>query len=371
MVLFLCESVYQLFNAINIKIQLLADEVADLMLTESTDFSRFISSLYESKLFREIYLSPQSVTKNVAFKGMSEQAKKQLMRTPEKFIYDIECLKNCYTDMYIAVDNNIYTKLLYYSMVKKGCKPTLHLYEDGIATYINNISLNVGSDFLRHELYNNNDRFDKNIIEILLYEPELCCSSNAGIPINQLPKIYPNDSKIKRVLLDIFGANSLPQEKYIFLEEAFVKDRRNSLDVQLLDYIAQMVGKENIVIKIHPRNDINRFTDRGFKVIGESLIPWEMTMLESDISEKVFITISSSAAISASLVMGKPCNSIMLYTLMKLSQAPHVRHSNFKSYYAKLNQLLNAEKRYLFTPNTIEELKITLNYIEGRMLQYE
>lgn len=54
MILFRCDSVYQLMNAIQIKITLLKDEEADLLLSDHTNFDSLIPPLQESGIFEEV-----------------------------------------------------------------------------------------------------------------------------------------------------------------------------------------------------------------------------------------------------------------------------------------------------------------------------
>lgn len=43
------------------------------------------------------------------------------------------------------------------------------------------------------------------------------------------------------------------------MEEAFLDDKVPSNDLELFLETAKIVGKENIVVKLHPRNKENRF----------------------------------------------------------------------------------------------------------------
>ncbi|MFR9099088.1 MAG: hypothetical protein ACLVI9_04690 [Anaerostipes hadrus] len=54
MILFRCDSVYQLMNAIQIKMTLLKDESADLLLSDHTNFDPLIPALQESGIFEEV-----------------------------------------------------------------------------------------------------------------------------------------------------------------------------------------------------------------------------------------------------------------------------------------------------------------------------
>ena len=79
--------------------------------------------------------------------------------------------------------------------------------------------------------------------------------------------------------------------------------------------IAEKVGKENIVVKLHPRRNVDRFSDKGIKVSKSTGIPWEAFLLTNDFKDKVVLTISSSAAFSSRLYFDMNIPTIMLYKI--------------------------------------------------------
>lgn len=363
--LFRCDTVYQLLGALSIKYYILHDETADLMLTAATDFSRFLAPLKKEGLFRSIFLSPDSNFGNRTYQDLDDEEQRGLVHNTEKYIYNTGCA-DAYADYYIGLTKQIYMKLFYYDMVRRGHKPRIHFYEDGLVSYVYNVFEDCKTDILDHESYPPEDRFENNVAEVLLYSPDLYAGGETGIPINALPKLDPEDREFCRILFRIFGSNPLPREKYIFLEEAFLKNRQLSTDVRLLDGIAEVVGKENIIVKLHPRNVVDRFTPRGYKVLEASTIPWELTLLESNMEDKVLLTISSTASVSAKIILKKECNSIWLYELMETCKAVHIRSANFKRFFQKMLIEVNRGRKNVFVPSTQEELKALCTYFERR-----
>lgn len=367
-ILFRCESVYQLLNAINIKVSILGGETADVMLTDSTDFSAFLPMLSQIGVFRRIFCSPDNITKNRAFRNMTPGEQKRLIRHPEKYIYDIGCTDK-YSDMYIPSVNNVYTDLLYYSMVKEGRKPRLHIFEDGITSYLHRMQGMLDADILDHHWVKASDRMENNIEDIFLYKPELFEKStdriNNKINVHCIPVIDEHRGDVREVLFKVFGHAAMPEEKYIFLEEGFVKDRRLVADIRYLDYIANIVGKENIIVKMHPRNDIDRFTPRGYKTVKNSIVPWEITLLDADLSDKVFLTISSTSAVSAPVVTGKPCFSVMLFKLTTINKPLLTQYGSFGSYFNNLYREMNKDGKHMFCPQSVAEINEILRFLQG------
>lgn len=360
--LFRCVTVFQLLNAVNIKTTLLKHVKADIILSKATDFSKFTKGLKSAGIFRNIYISDDTPETYFEWRRATKQEQTFMMLYPEKYVM-LPDLGHVYTDFYIAVADD-YNKLYYYNMVKMGMRPDVHIFEDGLSTYLIDHLEECKNDIWNHNIYKEH-AFIKHVTEILLYQPELHVANTHVCPINMIPKINYKKQNIKIMFNNIFGSNSLPKEKYIFLEEAFVWDGISSTDMDLVEFIAKAVGKENLIVKMHPRNNINRFSKEGYKIVENSKIPWEMTVMNSDLSDKVFVTVSSTSAFTAGLVFDKPFKTINLFDLMLLGKNVHVRNPKFHEFYDKLLKLYNKDELQVFHPTTMRELKEELIYLEG------
>ena len=82
------------------------------------------------------------------------------------------------------------------------------------------------------------------------------------------------------------------------MEEAFFDDKIPSNDLELVLRIAEIVGKDQMIIKLHPRNKVNRFQEYGFQTMQHTQVPWEITLMDEDITDKILFTISSIALIT-------------------------------------------------------------------------
>ena len=358
---FRCESIYQLLNAIVIKQTLLEDTEADLILTKATNFDTVYSSLKEAKIFRNVVISEDTPQTYLDWRGMSKSEQKKIYTEPEKYILPIDVSGN-YSDYYIAVADE-YNKIFYYYLLKQGLRPKIHIFEDGMNSYIlNNVAL-CKNDFIQHSFYGEFS-FDKNIVEHLVYQPSCVVEQDPQIIYTVIPKIDGLDTKIKLKLENIFGRFQLPDEKYIFMEEAFLIDGIASTDMELLEQIAEIVGKNNIIVKLHPRNTVDRFSPRGFKIMEQTTVPWEVVLLNSNVSQKVFLTISSTAALSAGISFNKEFTSIYMYKIMTLGTNIHVRQKKFKDFFQLIKNFSNKKRLQVMVPNSLEELKEELIYLE-------
>lgn len=360
MILFRCDSVYQLINAVQLKISLLKDQQADLILSDHTDFSGIEKRLNTQKIFRRIY---RLVSKedSRAYWEFPEEQRRRISLEPENFV-DISFLEDDYTDFYISFDT-AYAKLMYYAMVRRGMDLTVHLFEDGMATYICDVEKRCQEDGMDHKSYGQ-DSFLTKISELLLYEPELFTGPDVPFDVGRIPTIQAEEGHICRLFTSIFGTAVLPEQKYIFLEEAFADDKIPCNDLELCICLAEMVGKENMIVKLHPRNRMDRFTPYGFKVMEHSDIPWEMVLLTGDIREKILFTVSSNASITSKLIFHKNMNTVLLYRMF-MGKTWLMANKSFESYHKKAVAKFNEERKCVYTPHSMEEVKEILNYIGG------
>lgn len=359
--LFRCQSTYQLLNAILIKTTLLNQATADIILTNATDFSSVSEKLERTNIFRNIIFSEDIPKTYLDWRGFDQKKQKEITENPKKYILPVD-IKEDYTDYYIAVADE-YNKIFYYYMLHKGISTKIHLYEDGINSYILNNVVLCKNDFINHEFYDAY-AFDKNIIEHLVHEPSVVVEKVPSINYTEIPKMDTLPNKSMKVLKKIYTDVTLPKQKYIFLEEAFFEDGIASTDIELLEDIADIIGKENIIVKMHPRNKIDRFSSRGFEVMDNTVIPWEIVLLNSDISEKVFLTISSTAAISAALAFDKEFKAIYMYKVMSLGKNIHVRQPKFTEFMQRAKNHANRSQIQTMVPSSKDELIEDLIYVE-------
>lgn len=361
-VLIRCQSVYQLFNAINLTKNVLIGREVDIVLTSTTDFSEYIAPLKNSHLFREVFLSDDNPETYIQWRSLDEKQRNDISVHPDKYVFKLG-KEPAYSDYFIAVADE-YNKIFYYYMINCGYYPNIHFYEDGMNSYILNNKANCNKDFIKHEIYGKYS-FPLNIKDQFTYEPHVVINKEKTISYLRIPRLQINNKKVKRLYNSIFPSEKIPKEKYIFLEEAFYCDGISSTDVELAEELAEMVGKENIVVKLHPRNDYDRFTPRGFKVMKKNKIPWEMVLLNNDFSSKVFVTVSSTSALTSGIVFEKPFTALFLFKIMSLGKNIHVRNNDFLDFYKLLEHSINSNSIQIFTPNNTKEFKEEIFYLEG------
>lgn len=359
MILFRCDTCYQLMNAIVMKTSLYPEEEADVMLSDHSDFTGVLEPIQKQGIFRN-FLTCETREKMYAFHQLPQWKKWYFSLFPERYVGDLLGGEQ-YDRMYFAVASCI-AKMMYYEAVKKGQHPEIGIYEDAVSTYLYDIEEIAARDGFWHARYGSS-RFIKNIRGLYLYRPELCCLLEKPYPVLQIPPV-PQRGELRDRFEKIFGTFPMPEQKYIFLEEAFPEDRYPANDVELLELLASFVGKEQIIVRPHPRNRMNRFEALGYSIFPKSTVPWEVMLLTNDLSEKVFVTISSNASVTAGLLYGKACTVIRLSRLF-VGWSQLLSNKNYRHYQSLLSEHAPEYGMRIFTPASAGALRETIRFLGG------
>lgn len=63
------------------------------------------------------------------------------------------------------------------------------------------------------------------------------------------------------------------------------------------------MGKDNLIVKTHPRDTRDVYTKNGIKIMKDSNAPWEVIQLNMGESDSVLLTVNSGAFISIMALM--------------------------------------------------------------------
>lgn len=361
MVLFRCETFYQLMNAINIKMNLLPSEEADIALSKSSDFSGIADNLRESGVFSQVYMSEDSVSYSIELKHKAVESKSSITAHPEKYLFDSGYESKKYDVIFWPTISSLYDYLLYYNYCNKfGTAPKISIYEDGMATYFRFSEADIKkyqNNIVNASKFAENMRVENNVGDLYLYDTSLMCAKTR-CTVNTIPKI---NAKSLDVLKKVFGEVKLPKEDIIFFSEPFIDEFINNNEIMLLDMIAEKVGKEHIIVKNHPRNTADKFAKLGYKMFENSNLPWEIFAADPAVEKKMIISISSTSIFSPKLMYDYKLNSIML-----LKMATHNRffatQKPFQELVAKLDKNYNENERELFVPENSSQLMTAIDY---------
>lgn len=363
MILFQVSTHFQLICAIIVKMQMLNNEKADLHLDDFSDFSGIIDNLKLSRLFCHIEQSNQIEKVTQIRENMINMGK--LLTHPIPNIWNFQH-EDDYTDIYFGHDMHP-NKMYYYYLVDKGKRPDIHILDEGMTAYYKNIKLSAENDFIDHKKYGKRS-YIENIKEQLLFNPQLYCWENTKWNVVKIPHI---NEQTKEIILSIYGNPRLDisKEPYVYLATGGYEKGFFSNEIDLLHLLADTVGKENIIIKQHPRYTSDPYTKFGFKVWTQSTkLPWEVILFANDFSNQIFVTIFSNAVLSPFNLMGTNKQILFLYRMFMGTNRFGVFGNNVKKsiqYLSKINDSLNETQKFVYCPNTNVYLEEILRYIEG------
>ena len=219
---------------------------------------------------------------------------------------------------HLCVSNiSIFTILLYFKLAKKH-NIRLSIFEDGFATYCNSFKNSDKASFI-HKILNPKGMLGA-AEQLFLFNPHLL-EWNFEAKTIAIPKFSNDNIIVKQILNKIFQFDTIKDNyskiKYLFLEESFFADGFKVNDVDIVQKISKKTNINDVFVKLHPRNDTNRFKPLGIKTNVNFEIPWELIILNQDISKVTLITISSSAALTPFLIFNIPVKSISLLKILE------------------------------------------------------
>ncbi len=204
-----------------------------------------------------------------------------------------------------------------YSMLKKNnSKLVCSRYEEGILSYTDSRFLNDSrlnyANIIR-------SMFGKSCLEsdtkqFYCFYPNFY---KGVLKTVEIPQISENKYFIGKLLAEIFGINDNDlciNEKYIFFTSVFDFEGSNPIgEYELVKKVAEIVGRDNLIIKTHPRDKRTVYIDSGLKIYKNSFIPWEAIQLNNDFSDKVLLTVNSSSVLTVNMMVKKKARALFLY----------------------------------------------------------
>ncbi len=109
-------------------------------------------------------------------------------------------------------------------------------------------------------------------------------------------------------------------KKYFFFTSVYDFEGGEPIgEYELVCKIADLVGKENLLVKTHPRDVRTIYEDEGFIVDKNSDIPWEAIQLSKDFSDKVFLTATSGSVLAGSFMSENPPKTFFMHKCCNVS----------------------------------------------------
>lgn len=356
--LFLCNTLYQIICASAIRNMFPNDEVDIILSDHSVGNIKIFNRLTNNTIVFNHVFYVESKKFFVNDKNLSRREFYLLLKN-DSTIENILDISDIYDDFFCANVDPLSLRLVNY-LKRKNRKLKINWFEDGLTAYsydkcyfpnfLGNIK--AVSKWLLFRIYsvtpfvNNFFVFKKDKME---WKP------NAKIV-----EIEPISRNLANQLGDIFSVSKCIdkyKEKFIFFEDGAM-DWNDESDVEVVKLIVDLVGKENLFVKLHPRNPKNRFEKYGITTNKDVSIPWEVIATNIEIESKILLTMYSQSVITPDILMNKKAKVISLaYLDRNYEKTNHAVYDYIKKNYYDNN------KDVYFTPKSIDELVEIVNEI--------
>ncbi len=357
--LFYLKTCYQMIFAIQMVNTIYRqDKITFLISNDSKAAEDFVNKVNENNIVEKALFIK---TKNLIYEKKNSEKIKDFIQVSlcnnnqyKRFIKSI--IDESY-DEFIFFNYGVDTVAFYNLLVKKNLKLKVSCIEEGILSYGMKFDSGHGkiteiSYFTRKLLGKPN--LKDNLNNFYCFYPTLYRGSL--IPV-QVPRVGVG-SETANLLKTIFSPDiSGYTQKYIFFTSVYDFEGGNSIgEYELVCKVAEIVGKENLLVKIHPRDCRTIYIDNGFNVDKNSSIPWEAIQLAGDFSEYIFLTVNSASVLAGSFMSEHPIRTYYLYKLCDLQENEKARIA-----VNNINNLINNEKmKHIFKsvsmPERIEDI---------------
>lgn len=263
-----------------------------------------------------------------------------------------------------------FSSILSVSLIKyfgrKNTKLEVQVYDEGYSSYINSFWNSFESISLIHKLINKIMRNTSSMItpyikQALFFDPSLL---KIDIPY-RIEKMLDDDFVLSADIIksinyifdygpinkDIYFSSN--KRKYIFFEECFSYDNGNNYDIEIVNLLSTIVGKNNIIIKLHPRSEENRFLKSGYNIWEDDGSPWELFAINNFSKSKlVLIAVSSGSLMNYLFFTKSAMKSILLYRIFD-GEFEHLQDSDTKEWFKDFCQ---KHSDIILTPKSMDEL---------------
>lgn len=317
--LIVVNQLFQLMVASQMRISVLKDEDVDLLLVDSSAGIRYIyDKIKNSTFFSRIYIISAEEYKNKVSKFLLLLY--YLFDKNYKYIdrFDFNPVSK-YSKVFINNFTHYACELAGYLNMKYGTQ--LYRFEEGLGTYLDDFSFVKNRTYYILQVKDfisglaGNPQVKKILNGHFLFSPEII-QFNTNYHTYRIPHFDFYNKDFSEFLSKAYGLREENEfdRKYIFFEENIPDGTID--DFALVMKIAEKVGKENLIVKLHPRRPVDRFSNYGIKVSRSVGIPWEAFLMKYDFSDKVIMTISSSVAFSSRLYFNQPIKTYMLFRVV-------------------------------------------------------
>lgn len=355
-ILIIVNTYYQLLVAINIKKQVYSNSVVDIIISDHSNKSEDVyNNLKKSNIFDDV--------RYIKNRGKIEPSNRLLYikRDLIPFVFSNTNRFDCY------LNGVIYDEVIYYNfgldiygiyliLSNKNDKVVFSRMEEGFLSYTEPIDYNFSLRIIdKHRKIIKKQTWDKVQGRFYCFEPK---AYKDNLEPYRLESEYLDNDALKEDIRSLFmkvDYNLYSKYKYIYFASAYDSDGISIGEYNLVLSLSKVLGKNNMLIKKHPRDKTDIYEKNGFAIDTNSNIPFEFINLSYDFRDNVFISMMSGSVVNLSMMKLNSVPVYMLYKLMNFETVPHV-----KELFSGYDEIIN----YMVEMGGIKNIKILNNAYE-------
>jgi len=317
---------FQLMQALFFQERLFKDkDVTDILIFRSViGHEMFTERLKELHLFRKVMLINENAKKGKRFKKIFELLLVSCGHAERmSYIVDSELINSDYDEVWY------YNYCLWYygiydlinSKENRQVKFVAFMESIFTYTYLRNGEMSPPISLREKIIRIGRSLCGKWILypyseNVYIQFPEMANSYSERI-IHTLPILTSKDRCFYNNVKHVFSVpvfRGLP--KYIFMASSLEFDGFGNGETDLIIQIADIVGKENLIVKLHPRDNRCLLEKAGISIMDSSRVCWEAIQLGNDFSQNVFLTVASASIVNTILFSGEDLEAYYLFPLI-------------------------------------------------------
>lgn len=317
-VLVYCNTYYQLLVAIQLRLTIKNEDQVSIILTdESLGAEEVATRLKETGFFYGAFFLKTKVTKN----EVDIAYKLRVFRDGVFGNLPVDMPRDYVCDELIGYNLDLATHGVYAALYRRNEKIRCNSMEEGLLSYDkpqDNNGLMRSILFCRSLLGRKNLR--RSVKQFYCFNPEAYQGDLEAVAI---PRLDCRNATLRSFLQQVFlGDRELEpyRQKDIYLPCIYDMEGGEPIgEVSLAGTLVQHVGKANLLVKVHPRDDVEKYKSIGAVVDINSQVPFEVLCILQDISDKILITTLSGSVLNVSAMLAEPPQCWYAYPLCDLS----------------------------------------------------
>lgn len=361
--LFICETPFQVLASILIIYDLQSTDINDFILVDTMNNSTVLAkNLKNHPLVRHVMAANTIKSSRNIINKINFIAD---MFIPFDNRWHYSAIETVYDCFYCRNYTSIITESAFRFFKKKNPKMKLIIIDEGYSSYLSNFWNSHNEISFFHKLSSNilnghKNYLYNNITDAKFFLPELFHIELPFKISTMLKNNFILNEQKKEEINRVFSYTSntkINESAYIFFEECFSFDCGNNNDLEIIEQLSKILGKEKIIIKQHPRSQKDRFSSLGYSVMENADYPWEIFVINNANKAISLLAFSSGALLNHMFFVRSKMKSILLYKIFP-EKYKHMLSDEINRWFTEFSMMY---ENYIFTPSSLEELVNIIN----------